>query len=419
MNFMTQRISQNSISLFILLLSIFILLPLESKAQNKPSNKKVLRIIANGILKDATFELIDKKTGEHFKSSEEAPDSSTLQIASRYNDWRYWNGIINIAMLKLSKELNEHSYKEYSLKNIAFAFDNYKYFEKNYNNEGKWNYPFGELFIMEELDDCGAMGASVIEIYKLDLQERYRDYIDKAADHILNKQSRLEDGTLVRSFPHKWTLWADDLYMSISFLSRMGELTGDEKYFDLAANQVINFNKYLFDPNKGLMYHNWYSDVNKTGVAFWGRANGWSLLAQVDLLDQLPDNYPQSDTLISLLQRHILGIAKYQSASGLWHQLLDKEDSYLETSCSAMFTYSIARAVNKGYIDKRYSSIAEKGWKGILSKIHPDGQIEGVCTGTVVSDNLVDYYNRPAPLNDIHGIGTVLLAGIEILKLIK
>ena len=419
MNFMTQRISQNSISLFISLLSIFILLPLESKAQNKPSNKKVLRIIANGILKDATFELIDKKTGEHFKSSEEAPDSSTLQIASRYNDWRYWNGIINIAMLKLSKELNEPTYKEYSLKNIAFAFDNYKYFEKNYNNEGKWNYPFGELFIMEELDDCGAMGASVIEIYKLDLQERYRDYIDKAADHILNKQSRLEDGTLVRSFPHKWTLWADDLYMSISFLSRMGKLTGDEKYFDLAAKQVINFNKYLFDPNKGLMYHNWYSDVNKTGVAFWGRANGWSLLAQVDLLDRLPDNYPQSDTLISLLQRHILGITKYQSASGLWHQLLDKEDSYLETSCSAMFTYSIARAVNKGYIDKRYSSIAEKGWKGILSKIHLDGQIEGVCTGTVVSDNLVDYYNRPAPLNDIHGIGTVLLAGIEILKLIK
>ena len=84
-----------------------------------------------------------------------------------------------------------------------------------------------------------------------------------------------------------------------------------------------------------------------------------------------------------------------------------------------MFTYAIARAVNKGYIDKRYSSIAEKGWEGILTKIHSDGQIEGVCAGTVVSDNLVDYYNRPAPLNDIHGIGTVLLAGAEILLLKK
>ena len=197
----------------------------------------------------------------------------------------------------------------------------------------------------------------------------------------------------------------------------MGELTGDQQYFDFATKQVINFNNYLFNDGKELMYHNWYSDINHTGVAFWGRANGWALLAQVDLLDHLPENYSQRDTLISLLKRHILGIAKYQSSSGLWHQLLDKEDSYLETSCSAMFTYAIARAVNKGYIDKRYSSIAEKGWEGIITKIHPEGQIEGVCTGTVVSDNLVDYYNRPTPINDIHGIGTVLLAGSEVIHL--
>jgi unsaturated rhamnogalacturonyl hydrolase len=128
----------------------------------------------------------------------------------------------------------------------------------------------------------------------------------------------------------------------------------------------------------------------------------------------LPKNFSQRDTLIKLFQRQILGIAKYQSVSGLWHQLLDKEDSYLETSCSAMFTYAIARAVNNGYLDKRYSSIAISGWEGILTKINPNGEIEGVCTGTVVSDNLVDYYNRPTPLNDIHGIGVVLLAGSEI-----
>jgi len=412
-----ERFTQHSFSLIILSLTLICSLQSVNNAQDKTSNAKILRTIANAIIKDATSEFVDTKTGEHFKSTEAIPDSSKSKLASRYNDWRYWNGIINIAMLRLAKVLNEPSYKKYPLENIAFAFDNYKYFEKNYKDEGKWSYPFGEFFIMEELDDCGAMGASVIEVYKLDPQERYKEYIDKAADHILNKQSRLEDKTLVRSFPHKWTLWADDLYMGISFLSRVGKLTGDKKYFDFATKQVINFNKYLFDDDKELIFHNWYSDVNHTGVAFWGRANGWALLAQVDLLDRLPDNYPLRDSLITFLQRHILGVAKYQSASGLWHQLLDKGDSYLETSCSAMFTYAIARAVNKGYIDKRYSSIAEKGWEGILTKIHPDGQIESVCTGTVVSNNLVDYYNRPALLNDIHGIGAVLLAGSEVLQL--
>jgi len=167
------------------------------------------------------------------------------------------------------------------------------------------------------------------------------------------------------------------------------------------------------------MCHNWYSDNERPGVAFWGRANGWALLAQVDLLDCLPENHPQRSTLLNLLQRHILGIARFQGSEGLWHQLLDKTDSYLETSATAMFTYSVARAVNRGYIESRYVSIAQNGWKGVLSKIRPDGQIEGVCTGTVVSDNLVDYYHRPAPLNDIHGIGFVLLAGSEVLRLPK
>ena len=407
------------IRLLFLLFMVFIFFSDTTLAQIDSKTETVLKTIANTVIDNATFDFVDKSSGENLKSINDATVISNLQLGSRYNDWRYWNGVLNIAMFRLGEILNDSAYIQFTFKNIAFSFDNYKYFEKNYNGEGKWNYPFGQRFILEELDDCGAMGASVIEVYKSDPQERYKNYIEVSADHILNKQSRLEDGTLVRSFPYKWTLWADDLYMGITFLARMGELTKENKYFDDAATQVINVHKYLFDDKKQLMHHCWYSDVNQTGVAFWGRANGWALLAQIDLLDRLPKDYPLRDSLINLLQQHILGIARYQSGNGLWHQLLDKDDSYLETSCSAMFTYTIARAVNKGYIDKRYSSIAEKGWEGILTKIQSDGQIAGICTGTAVSDNLVDYYNRPAPLNDVHGIGTVLLAGSEILSLKK
>jgi rhamnogalacturonyl hydrolase YesR len=84
-----------------------------------------------------------------------------------------------------------------------------------------------------------------------------------------------------------------------------------------------------------------------------------------------------------------------------------------------MFTYAIARAVNKGYLEPRYVSIAKRGWEGVMSKIRADGKIEGVCTGTGIGDDLVFYYNRPAPLNDVHGIGVVLLAGAEVLQLKK
>jgi unsaturated rhamnogalacturonyl hydrolase len=379
--------------------------------------KEKLLLVANSIVKETTFKFIDKQTGKTYSSAQEAPADAVLSIESPYNDWRYWNGVLNNSFIYLSDILADSTYRNYVKKNIELSFDNYNYFKTKYKNEGKWNYPFGQYFMMEELDDCGAMGANVIELYRSDKQKRYKDYIDQAASHITKKQARLKDETLVRTFPHKWTLWADDLYMGLSFLTRMGELTGDKKYFDDAAAQVINFHKYLFDANKGLMYHCYYSDINRQGVAFWGRANGWAMLAQVELLDRLPLNHPERKILIELLQQHIIGVSRYQSGDGLWHQLLDKTDSYLETSCTAMFTYSIARAINKGYIEPRYDSIAKRGWEGLATKIQPDGKVEGICAGTGTSDDLIHYYHRPTPVNDIHGLGAIIYAGIEILKM--
>lgn len=382
-----------------------------------PDTENAVRTMAEAVLGDATFQFVDTQTGEHYSTPKAAPESADLHIDSRYHDWRYWNGVLNIAMLRLGEILNEPEYIDFSLHNIAFAFDHYRYFENRHDNQNKWSYPFGQLFIMQELDDCGAMGASVIEVYKHTPRDEYREYIEKTAAHMTNHQDRMSDGTFVREFPHEWTLWADDLYMSLAFLSRMGEFSGDFHYFDDAADQVIHFFSYLRDTQTGLLYHNWYSDLQRQGVALWGRANGWALLAQVDLLDHLPENYFRRDTLITLLRNHIGSIARFQSASGLWHQLLDKEDAYLETSCSAMFTYAIARSVNNGYIDPRFAGIAQQVWRGVRSTIDAQGRVKGVCTGTVVSNNLVDYYERPTPLNDIHGIGAVLLAGAEMLRL--
>jgi len=376
-----------------------------------------LRIITDTLLKNTRLQFLDKKKGNYYTSAEEAPQDVILNLASPYTDWRYWNGVLNIAMLNLGKILKEQKYIELTIKKTSFSFDNYSYFKAKYKNEEKWSYPFAQLFIMEELDDFGAMGASLIQMYQYDKQKRYLQYINKAGEYIRTKQNRLEDNTFARNFPHKWTIWADDLYMSISFLARMGDFRNDIQYFDDAVTQVLNFHKYLFNNNKGIMSHCWYSDTLHPGVAFWGRANGWTILAQVELLDYLPEKHPQRKTLLSLLEKHILGIIQYQGKSGLWHQLIDKIDSYEETSCSAMFTYAIARAVNKGYIKPRYASIAHAGWEGICSKIRSDGQIEGVCTGTVVREDLTYYYNRPTPINDIHGTGIILLTGSEILNM--
>ncbi len=397
---------------------ILLVTTLLTSGQTNSPDERIVKSIANNILSNTKYNFYDSGSEKVLSKIDISNYTPGLKIKSPYNTWNYWNGVLNIAMLDLTEYFNDPVYKQFTLKNYEFVFDNVAIFKDKYKKEvNKWNYPFGQYIVTEELDDCGAMGAGLIEVYMENSRKDYRAYIDKAADHILKKQQRLKDGTLVRKFPHEMTLWADDLYMSVVFLARMGKLTGDQKYFDDAIRQVINFTKYLYEKNSQLYYHCWYSDLQQNGVAHWGRCNGWIMLAQADLLEYLPENHPQRNAILTIFRHQVLGISRYQSASGMWHQLLDKTDSYLETSSSAMFTYSIAKAVNKGWIDARFGSIATQGWAGIKSKVQPDGQVQDICVGTGIKDDLGFYYERPVALNDIHGLGAVLLAGVEILKM--
>lgn len=152
---------------------------------------------------------------------------------------------------------------------------------------------------------------------------------------------------------------------------------------------------------------------------YWGRANGWCVMAMVELLGELPADHPGRDTVIKLLREESQTLATLQSGSGLWHQMLDRPDSYLETSASAMFTFAIARGVNRGWLDVHaYGPVALAGWNGLASRIDENGNISGTCIGTSYAADYVYYYNRPMR-DDVHGYGPVLLAGSEIIKMLK
>jgi rhamnogalacturonyl hydrolase YesR len=204
--------------------------------------------------------------------------------------------------------------------------------------------------------------------------------------------------------------------MSVPYLARMGKLTGNNKYFDFAIRQVENFNKYIYDPTTGVYFHTFYSDEDMNGVARWGRCNGWVALAQVELLNNLPANHPKRPELIKLLLRQIVGFSRYQDTSGMWHQVLDKPESYLESSVTAMYVYTVAKAVNEGWINKRFITIAQRGWDALTKKITAEGEIPDICIGTSVEEDLSYYFNRPRETNDTHGLGAFLMAGAEMIK---
>jgi unsaturated rhamnogalacturonyl hydrolase len=260
------------------------------------------------------------------------------------------------------------------------------------------------------------MAAGLLDVYQFDKKKEYSEYLNRVGDYILTKQVKFADGTLARNAPRKMTLWADDLYMSVPYLARMGKLTGDNKYFDFAIQQVENFNKYIYNSSTGLYYHAFYNDENMNGVAHWGRCNGWVALAQAELLNNLPANHPKRPELTKYLLRQIVGFSRYQDTSGMWHQVLDKPDSYLESSVTAMFVYTVAKAVNQGWINKRFISIAQNGWNALAKKVTTDGQVPDICMGTSIEEDISYYYNRPKALNDTHGLGAFLLAGTEMIR---
>ncbi len=395
------------------LFTFLLLLSLSAFAQE--TDQAVVEKIANGIIKETTFGIKNKRTGEIVYDFSTAPKE--LHYANPYNEWRYWNGVLGLAMQKLSHFTGDAKYTEYAKKNIQFAFDNKPIFKKM--TDAVQLKGMEQFYKHELLDDCGAMAADLVEIYKIDKRADYNTYLQKTADYILTKEHRLADGTLARTWPHNKTVWLDDVYMSVPFLAKYGKLTNEKKYYDFAANQVQLFTKHLYNKETGLFFHCYYSGIEQNGPAYWGRANGWSILAQTELLAVLPKDHPARPELLRLYKQQIAGFSKYQSQSGLWHQLLNKEDSFLETSSTAMFVYAVAFGINNGWLNDIYSDLALSGWTGIKTMITPEGKVKNISKGTGTNTSLKYYYERPTPLNDIHGLGPVIMAGVEVIKLKK
>jgi rhamnogalacturonyl hydrolase YesR len=210
------------------------------------------------------------------------------------------------------------------------------------------------------------------------------------------------------------------MFMSVPALAQMGKYTGNVKYFDDAVKQVNQFSGRMFNKEKGIYMHGWVQSMTDHPQFHWARANGWAVMTMVELLEVLPKDHPGYAGVLAQLQAHIKGLAKYQDGTGFWHQLLDRNDSYLETSATAIYTYSIARAINRGYVDKMtYAPMTLLAWNAVASKVNDKGQVEGTCVGTGMGFDPAFYYYRPINVFAAHGYGPVLLAGAEVILLLK
>ncbi|NSW94576.1 MAG: glycoside hydrolase family 88 protein [Bacteroidales bacterium] len=360
----------------------------------------------------------EKESGKEIRDLKKlTPDADFKQGSFRLISYEW--GVVYGAMLKAGEVTGDKKFTEYTLKRTDLIAGMTKYFKSVPPEKLKIN-PVRSVLDPRALDDAGSMCAAMIKTYEANKNQDLLPMIDNYIRYISEKQFRLSDGTLARNRPLPNTLWLDDLYMSVPALARMGKLSGDSKYFDDAVKQVLQFSERMFSSGNGLFMHGWVERMNPHPEFYWARCNGWALLAMTELLDVLPEGHKGYNEVLRILQAHIKGLARYQSGSGLWHQLIDKTDSYLETSSTAIFTYCIAHSINKGWIDAQaYGPVAVLGWNALQTKVNKTGQVEGTCVGTGMAFDPAFYYHRPVNVFAAHGYGPVILAGAEMIKLIS
>ncbi len=232
--------------------------------------------------------------------------------------------------------------------------------------------------------------------------------------------------------------WLDGIYMAEPFLVRYGALFADQVKpgdaqlcFRTATGQIEVAAAHTVDPKTKLYYHAWNDALDgawrglapptrvpppagaTTSPVLWSRAIGWYIAGIVDVLEYLPANDPERPALRAILRNLAEGLEGFQDRkTGLWYQVIDvkagplpatggyagerdrpAQPNWLETSASAIFAYSLAKAVRLGDLPARYLAVATKAWTGVKTRVDVDGSGLAHIHGTVVGLSVGGTYN--------------------------
>jgi unsaturated rhamnogalacturonyl hydrolase len=338
-----------------------------------------------------------------------------------YAKWNYHIGVYTKAMMDMCEYTGDMKYFDYVE----------PYYDMMIDDSANITRYTMDVYNIDHVNP----GKDLFSLYRQTGKKKYRMAIDT-----LRRQMAFHPRTSEGGFWHKkrypWQMWLDGLYMGSPFLAQYAKEFDEPGLFDDVANQVILMAKHTYDPSTGLFYHAWDESreqrwANKeTGRSehFWGRGMGWFAMAQVDILDFLPEDHPQRPQLLEIVKKTADGIVKYQDPeSGVWYQVLDqgdREGNYLESSASGMFVYFLFKAIRKGYLDEGYLSAAEKGYLGILETFiqeNEDGTITLLYTccgaglgGDPYRDGSFEYYiTEEICENDPKGTGPFIWASME------
>lgn len=289
------------------------------------------------------------------------------------------------------------------------------------------------------LDDINP-GKMIFSFYNKTKKEKYKKVLDTLYEQLKEQPRNRSDG-----FWHKkiypWQMWLTGLYMYGPFYARYAAEFGTKKDFDDLILQINLMETHFKNQQSGLLYHAWdesrkqlwVDNDNGCSPVIFARAVGWYAMALVDTLDFIPDDKDHKiyrNTILKAISALVPSILKFQDQNnGLWFQVMDRPEhkgNYFESSASAMFVYFFFKIIRKRYYfdeDKSVLTAAQKGYKGICSKLSIDEKgvfhLNGICNkaglgGNPYRDGSYQYYiQEPVVSDDYKGIGAFIYASLE------
>jgi rhamnogalacturonyl hydrolase YesR len=216
------------------------------------------------------------------------------------------------------------------------------------------------------------------------------------------------DGRMKESMPYH-DQYSDSVFMGTTIVAQAGALTGERKYFDMAARHVAFMQRLVLRPD-GLYRHQPLTD------AAWGRGNAFPAIGLALTLTDFPKDHPAYRDLLRSYRQLMEVLSRYQDPDGLWRNVIDHPGAYPEYSATAMIGFSMLRGVREGWLPKKkYQPIVERAWQAILSRTGANGHLVDVCESTAKMQSLQEYLSRAAILGtDPRGGAMALLFATEM-----
>ena len=231
----------------------------------------------------------------------------------------------------------------------------------------------GQICDNHGVTDPGANGEAVLTAGRWLNDQKLLEAAHKQAEYFLKVAPRTADGVIFH-LDHKPQLWIDSMYMCPPFLAVMG-------YYREALEQIDGLRKYLWNPKKKLFSHIYdYGQRKFERNDFWGVGNGWAAAGLTRVLKALPAEMKRErKKLIGYIKEVLDGCLRYQRKDGLFHDVVDKPETFVETNLAQMLAYTIYRNLKLGWLDRKYLEKAELMRAAVHKKIDPLGYVTDVC----------------------------------------